>query len=128
VLNSANKTSGLKRVVLTSSVAAIYGDAKEFQKIENGVFTEKLWNTTSNLKHGAYSFSKTLAEQAAWKMAKLQDQWDLVVVNPSFVLGPSLTKRTDSISIQIMKNMGDRTYKNVIDNNRPNFKFNTNDD
>jgi nucleoside-diphosphate-sugar epimerase len=114
VLNSANKTSGLKRIVLTSSVAAIYGDSKEFQQIENGVFTEKYWNTTSNLKHGAYSFSKTLAEQAAWEMAKLQDQWDLVVVNPSFILGPSLTKRKDSASIEIMSGMGNGTYKSGV--------------
>ena len=114
VLDSATMTSGLKKVVLTSSVAAMYGDSKDLQEIENGVIAEKNWNTTSNLKHGAYSFSKTLAEQAAWEMAKLQDQWELVVVNPSFVLGPSLTKRTDSISIETMINMGNGTYKNGV--------------
>lgn len=102
VLDTATRTSSVKRVVLTSSVAAVHGDNIDIQKTRNGIFTEEHWNTTSNLEHQPYSFSKTLAEQEAWKISKTQDQWDLVVVNPGFVLGPSLSQRKDSTSIDFM--------------------------
>ncbi len=102
VLRGANESSTVKRVVLTSSVAAIYGDVTDIRETENNIFTEKHWNTTSNLQHLPYSYSKTLAEKEAWKIKEEQDQWDLVVINPGFVMGPSLTKRTDSTSIDII--------------------------
>ena len=41
VLDSVNKTDSVKRVVLTSSVVAIYGDSVDIAKTENGIFTEK---------------------------------------------------------------------------------------
>lgn len=98
VLNEANKTNTVKRVVLTSSVVAIYSDATDLQKTPNNVFTEEHWNTTSSLKHQPYAYSKTLAEKEAWDIQSKQEQWDLVVINPGFVLGPSLSKRTDGQS------------------------------
>jgi nucleoside-diphosphate-sugar epimerase len=102
VLNTAKNKSSVKRVVLTSSVAAVHGDNIDLKETEKDVFTEENWNTTSNLKHQPYSYSKTLAEQEAWKISKSQEQWDLVVINPGFVLGPSLSKRKDSTSIDFM--------------------------
>ncbi|MCK5102951.1 MAG: NAD-dependent epimerase/dehydratase family protein, partial [Cyclobacteriaceae bacterium] len=68
VLDSVNETASVKRVVLTSSVVAIYGDAIDVRSTESGVFNEKIWNTTSTESHQPYSFSKTLAEKEAWKM------------------------------------------------------------
>jgi len=99
VLGAVNKSGSVKRVVLTSSLAAIYGDNRDMadQGIEK--LDESNWNTTSTINNGAYSYSKTEAEKAAWAMMKEQNQWDLVTIHPGFVLGPSLTQRIDSTSI-----------------------------
>ena len=102
ILKQVNETTSVKRVVLTSSVAAIYGDAVDIKKTKQGIFTEEDWNTTSSLKHQPYSYSKTLAEKEAWKFQKEQHRWDLVVINPSFVMGPSLSNRTDGESTEFM--------------------------
>ena len=74
VLEEANRTPSVKRVVLTSSCAAIYGDNIDMQKTPNGVFTEEIWNTSSSLTHNAYSYSKPVAEKEAWKIADAQDR------------------------------------------------------
>jgi len=111
VLNSATETESVKRIVLTSSVAAIYGDNIEVEDKPNGQFTEKDWNTSSDLEHQPYSYSKTLAEKEAWAMAEEQSRWDLVVINPSFVLGPSLSERTDSTSTGFVLSMVNGQFK-----------------
>ncbi|MCF8233867.1 MAG: aldehyde reductase [Bacteroidales bacterium] len=111
VLNAATKSGTVKKVVLTSSVAAVHGDAIDMQEQGLEEFTEDHWNQTSSLKHQPYSYSKTLAEKEAWKMHDAQDQWKLLVINPSFVIGPSLTKTSDSESINLMKDMLGGKYK-----------------
>jgi len=105
VLNSVNETESVKRVVLTSSIVSIYGDAIDLEDTRNGIFDESIWNTTSTLNHQPYSYSKKLAEKEAWKIQSEQSRWDLVTINPGFVFGPSLTNRADSTSIDFMINM-----------------------
>jgi len=58
----ANK---VKRVVITSSVAAIYECKAEDRPID-GRFSEKNWSNPEGNHISAYSKSKTLAELAAW--------------------------------------------------------------
>ncbi|MBK8557468.1 MAG: NAD-dependent epimerase/dehydratase family protein [Lewinellaceae bacterium] len=112
VLDQANKTPSVKRIVLTSSCAAIYTDAADLEQTPNGVFTEDVWNTSASLDYQPYSYSKTLAEKEAWKMSEQQSQWDLVVVNPSFVMGPFLNSETGtSESLALLKQLGDGTMK-----------------
>jgi nucleoside-diphosphate-sugar epimerase len=111
VLESANDTPSVKRVVVTSSCAAIYGDNADLTKTPNGVFTEEIWNTSSSVEHQAYSYSKTVAEREAWDMAGKQDRWDLVVVNPPLVMGPGINPHGTSESFAIMKQFGDGTLK-----------------
>lgn len=112
VLNSAKKTASVKRVVVTSSCAAIYTDALDTQNAPNGKITEDIWNTTASVKYQPYSYSKTLAEKKAWEIAQTQKQWDLVTINPSLVLGPALsTQSTNSESIRILQQLGDGTMK-----------------
>ena len=109
VLNSANATDSVKRVVVTSSCAAIYTDAIDTVKAP---LTEEMWNTTASLKYQPYSLSKTLAEKKAWEMTKAQNRWDLVTINPCFVMGPPLNpKATTSESFNILKQLGDGTMK-----------------
>ncbi len=114
VLKSAKRNPTVKRVVLTSSVVAIYGDNADISFSPEGIFTEKEWNITSSAEHQPYPYSKTIAEKEAWAIAKEQDQWDLVTINPGWILGPSLSKRKDSMSIGTMIQIGDGTYKTGV--------------
>ena len=110
-LESANRVSSVKRVVLTSSVVSICGDAVDLQRDGKDVLTEDDWNTTSGLSHQPYPYSKVQAERAAWEIAGAQDRWDLVVINPGFVLGPSLTTASSSASFDTLKQLVDGTMR-----------------
>ncbi|MEZ4776610.1 MAG: NAD-dependent epimerase/dehydratase family protein [Bacteroidia bacterium] len=117
VLDQANQTASVKRVVVTSSCAAIYTDCIDVQAAPDGILTEKVWNTTASLEYQPYSYSKTLAEQEAWKMVKDQSRWDLVVVNPCMVLGPPLNPKTaTSESFHLLKQLGDGTLRMGVPN------------
>jgi nucleoside-diphosphate-sugar epimerase len=102
VLNAVNETPTVKRVALTSSVVAICGDSIDIEATENNIFTEANWNTTSSAQHNPYPYSKVLAEKEAWKIHDAQDRWSLVVLNPGFVMGPSLTNASESPSLSFM--------------------------
>jgi dihydroflavonol-4-reductase len=111
VLEQANQTPSVKRVVVTSSCAAIYGDNADLEKTPDGVFTEEIWNTSSSVEHQAYSYSKTLAEREAWEINQKQDRWDLVTINPTLVMGPGINPHGTSESFNMMKQYGDGTLK-----------------
>ena len=102
VLNAATKSGTVKRIVLTSSVAAVNGDNIDMKEKGLAELTEEYYNTTSSPKHQPYSYSKVIAEKEAWTIAQGQSQWKLVVINPSFVMGPSLANSSDSESINLM--------------------------
>ena len=119
VLNQATKTDSVKRVVITSSCAAIYGDNADLKKTPDGVFTEGIWNTSSSLTHNPYSFSKTEVEKEAWAIAETQHKWNLVTINPSLVMGPGLNPNGTSEIFSIIRQMGARTMKSGV----PNFEF-----
>ncbi len=83
----AARDAGVKRVVLTSSFAAIgYG-----QKPQRAPFTEENWTDPNGEDVRAYVKSKTLAERAAWDfIASEGGALELAVVNPVGVFGPVL--------------------------------------
>ncbi len=83
----AGREAGVKRVVLTSSFAAIgYGHAPQ-----NEPFTEASWTDPGGDDVRPYVKSKTLAERAAWDfIAKEGGALELSVVNPVGVFGPVL--------------------------------------
>ncbi len=109
VLQQANATESVSRVVLTSSCAAIFGDAADLADTPHGVFTEEVWNTTSSLTHQPYSYSKTVAEREAWRIHEAQDRWRLVVVNPAGIFGPG-QRVHEAESFSLLKQMGDGTF------------------
>jgi nucleoside-diphosphate-sugar epimerase len=94
----------VKKVIVTSSIAAIYGDAADIELHSSDQFNETHWNTSSSLTHQPYSYSKVSAEKAAWKINEGKP-WKLITINPGFILGPSITPRTDSTSIRFMLDM-----------------------
>ena len=83
----AARDAGVKRVVLTSSFAAIgYGQAPK-----NRPFNEEDWTDPNGDDVRAYVKSKTLAERAAWDfIAREGGALELSVVNPVGVFGPVL--------------------------------------
>jgi nucleoside-diphosphate-sugar epimerase len=88
VLKACAKTDSVKRVVVTSSLAAITDEPDSTK-----VFSEVDWNEKSNLKRNPYFYSKVEAEKAAWSFVKnKQDDcnFELVTINPFMVIGPSL--------------------------------------
>jgi nucleoside-diphosphate-sugar epimerase len=111
VLEAANQSGTVNKVVLTSSVAAVHGDNIDMRNQNLSVFTEKQFNTSSSLTHQPYSFSKVEAEKKAWKMAEKQSKWELVVINPSFVMGPSLSKTSKSESLKMMTDIMSGKFK-----------------
>ena len=98
----ASRDAGVKRVVLTSSYAAIgYG-----RDPAGRPFDERDWSDP-NAEIGAYAKSKTLAERAAWEfIAREGAGLELAVVNPVGVFGPVLAKDY-STSILIVRRMLD---------------------
>jgi len=114
VLEAANRCESVKRVVLTSSVAAIYGDNCDLARRGKQAFDESDWNTTSSVKHNPYQFSKVAAEREAWKIHDAQDRWQLTTINPGMVYGPSLTTASKSASIDTLRQMGDGRLRSGV--------------
>ncbi len=83
----AARDAGVRRVVLTSSFAAIgYGHADRDRP-----FTEETWTDLGGRGVSAYVKSKTIAERAAWDFVAREGQaLELAVVNPVGVFGPVL--------------------------------------
>jgi dihydroflavonol-4-reductase len=101
----ACRRAGVTRVVLTSSMAAVTDEPDI-----NHVLTEADWNTKSTLQRNPYYFSKVLAEREAWKIVnEEQAGFDLVVINPFMVIGPSLSPGTN-YSTQIFVNTANGAY------------------
>jgi dihydroflavonol-4-reductase len=81
------KKHNVKKVVLTSSVAAIFDSLEK-----KDIYDESDWSDPNNPHISAYSKSKTLAERAAWDFVKNEDHpFELAVINPALVVGASLS-------------------------------------
>lgn len=83
----------------------MYGDSIEVLKMENSTLSEKYWNETSSTTNNPYSYSKVVAEREAWKLCDAQPRWDLVVINPGLVVGPSLSPESASGSLYMLEAM-----------------------
>ncbi|XP_022733620.1 tetraketide alpha-pyrone reductase 2-like isoform X2 [Durio zibethinus] len=102
VLTSCSKASSVKRVVLTSSCSSIrYRFDVQEQQISS--LNESHWSDLEYCKRHnlLYAYAKTVAEKEAWSVAK-ESGIDLVVVNPSFVVGPLLAPQPTSTLLLIL--------------------------
>jgi nucleoside-diphosphate-sugar epimerase len=100
----AARDAGARRVVLTSSFAAVGYSPKP-----GAEYTEADWTDPDTPGLPAYPLSKTIAERTAWDFIEREgDRTELVTVNPTFILGPALTGQARS-SLQLIKAMLDGT-------------------
>ena len=100
----AARDGGVRRVVLTSSFAAIgYG-----HKQQTVPFNETNW-TSLNSDVSAYAKSKTFSERAAWDFIAAEGgDLELAVINPTAVFGPLLGSDYSS-SILIVQRLMEHT-------------------
>ena len=99
----AAKSAGIKRVVLTSSMVSMLGNADKSIDVDS-----RTWTNIKGKNVSAYSKSKTLAEQAAWNFIKDQTdntKMELAVVNPGPVFGPSLSGDLSGASMSMFTQM-----------------------
>jgi|EP00945_MAST-04E_sp_MAST-4E-sp1_P001153 nucleoside-diphosphate-sugar epimerase len=94
VVESAKKSSTLKRFIQTSSIAAII-DPFVHEKDPEHVFTEKDFNQTEDpsVTGDFYGYAKRVAEKIAVEAGADENTgFDAVVINPGVVIGESLCK------------------------------------
>ncbi|GMH30457.1 hypothetical protein Nepgr_032300 [Nepenthes gracilis] len=113
VLSSCAKFASVKRVVLTSSMAAVEYNGRPRTP---GVVVDESWFSDPEVCKEAkmwYLLAKTLAEEAAWKLAK-ERGIDMVTINPAVVIGP-LPQPTLNTSVASILELisGAKTYPNL---------------
>jgi nucleoside-diphosphate-sugar epimerase len=116
VLQQAAKTPTVRRVLLTSSYMATIGDNADMKSSGKAAVTEEDWNTTSSPIHQPYAYSKTVAERTAWEIAESQSQWQLITINPAFVMGPGVSPHATSESFQFIKDITGGKFASGIPN------------
>jgi nucleoside-diphosphate-sugar epimerase len=95
------KRVGMKKIVLTSSTAAIYGWYGKHQA--GHVMTESDWSDEEALiqHNNWYPVSKQRAEQLAWRRAS-EDGVDLAVMNPCLIFGEMLQRSVNTSSNAVL--------------------------
>ncbi|XP_078148314.1 phenylacetaldehyde reductase-like isoform X1 [Carex rostrata] len=113
VLRSCSKAATVKRVVMTSSMAAVSNNGRP--RSTDAVIDETWFSIPEiceNLKLW-YALSKTLAEEAAWKFSK-DNGIDMVTLNPAMVIGPLLQPTLNATCADIFNLInGSPTYPNL---------------
>lgn len=105
----ACRRAGVRRVILTSSMAAITDEPDN-----DRVLTEADWNTKSTLDRNPYYLSKVLAEREAWKIVDEERAgFELVVINPFMVIGPSLSAARNT-STQLFADLAGGVYPGIF--------------
>ena len=105
VLDSVNRCTGVTKVVMTSTVGAIFGDYADVLQMKNQTLSEEYFNTSSTLQNNPYHYAKVEAEKEAWRMSEAQQRWKLVTINPGMILGPSHSPASDSGSLFLLDEM-----------------------
>lgn len=98
----AAHAAGIKRVVLTSSFAAIMESDLPPGK---AAYDEENWSDPSRPAISPYTKSKTLAERAAWDFVRDHaPDLALTTINPTMVLGPPLDTNFGT-SVQVVQRL-----------------------
>lgn len=114
VLRSCANSSSIKRVVITSSCSAVRYDYN--RREDDPPLDESCWSNTDYCKDYQlwYAWAKTLAEKEAWRFS-CEKKLDLVVVNPSFVVGPNFSAVPSSTVAMVLSYVTgeSKTYPNI---------------
>ncbi|RDS84001.1 NAD-dependent epimerase/dehydratase family protein [Dyella psychrodurans] len=121
VLDSVNRSKDVRRVVMTSTVGAIFGDYIDVLGMKDQTLAESYFNTSSTIENNPYHYAKVEAEKEAWRMCRAQDRWSLVTINPGMILGPSLTPASESGSLFLL----DEMFKGYFFYGMPNLSLTT---
>ncbi|KAI4302512.1 hypothetical protein MLD38_038247 [Melastoma candidum] len=113
VLRSCSKAPSIKRIVLTSSIAAVSFNGKP---LTSDVLVDETWFSDPKFCEETkiwYILSKTLAERAAWEFAE-ENRLNMVTINPGLVIGP-LLQPTVNATAEIIFNLvnGAKTFPNT---------------
>ncbi|XP_054796681.1 phenylacetaldehyde reductase-like isoform X3 [Prosopis cineraria] len=113
VLKSCAKSPYVKRVILTSSLAAVVYNGRPMTP---EVVVDETWFSNPDICRENkfwYALSKTLAEDAAWKFSK-ENSIDMVALNPTVAIGPLLQPSLNESSAAVLNIInGAKTFPNL---------------
>eukprot|EP01133_Synstelium_polycarpum_P014168 gene14168-16700_t len=97
ILNACSTINSIQKFILTSTDGTIIDVLNPNLDPKSVPYTEEDWNNDSTLESCPYFYAKVLTERFVWQFQKNNNQkpdtnhFQVSVLNPSFVLGPSLT-------------------------------------
>ncbi|MED5486213.1 MAG: NAD-dependent epimerase/dehydratase family protein [Candidatus Thermoplasmatota archaeon] len=113
LLDSIDSVGGIKRIVHTSSVAAV----RRTHFNSGRVFTYEDWCDDASVDSNAYGFAKAGAEMLArgWVASKAEDvKPRYVSINPCVVFGPVMSERHLNGSMTIVDHLLKRKYPFLV--------------
>ncbi|KAM9965871.1 hypothetical protein ACTFIR_006050 [Dictyostelium discoideum] len=106
VLKAASKISTIKKVIVTSSGLAVYDIGTKKPEINDDD-----WSNVQDPINQPYPYSKVAAEKKAWEYIKENNEnpstnhFKLVVINPSYILGPALSPLVNASVATIVRHL-----------------------
>ena len=106
VLDSVARTPSVKRIVMTSSIAAVMSYDQQHK-----TYTEDDWCTSDDIWLDPYGMGKTRSERLLWQFVdKHADRLQAVAINPSVVIGPPLAKHHIRSSLSFIRDLVGWSY------------------
>jgi dihydroflavonol-4-reductase len=106
VLDSVARTPSVRRIVMTSSIAAVISYDQQ-----DKTYTEDDWCTSDDIWLDPYGMGKTESERMLWECAdEYADRVQAVAINPSVVIGPPLAKHHIRSSLAFIRDLVGWTY------------------
>jgi nucleoside-diphosphate-sugar epimerase len=106
VLDSVARTPSVKRIVMTSSIAAVMSYDQQ-----DKTYTEEDWCTSDDIWLDPYGMGKTQSERLLWRFVdEHADRVQAVAINPSVVIGPPLAKHHIRSSLSFIRDLVGWTY------------------
>jgi nucleoside-diphosphate-sugar epimerase len=106
VLDSVARTPSIKRIVMTSSIAAVMSYDQQGK-----TYTEDDWCTSDDIWLDPYGMGKTQSERLLWQFVdKHADRVQAVAINPSVVIGPPLARHHVRSSLAFIRDLVGWTY------------------
>ena len=106
VLDSVARTSSVKRIVMTSSIAAVMSYDQQ-----DKTYTEDDWCMSDDMWLDPYGMGKAQSERLLWEFAdKHVDRVQAVAINPSVVIGPPFAKHHIRSSLSFIRDLVGWTY------------------